>query len=186
MKMGNRTALGGDEKTGRTGKTAPVFPSWSLPGMLFIALHYGKIASPGPLMGRTWADSLAILLQPVRNFGVFKDPGRTRKASRTVRASDCPLMAKKLRKKLEPHCIRLAQLPLQFSNLTMSPLAPSWESDARPQNPQIPTAMKSSMKFWPAAGLVIFLCPILFSCKTSAATNKHEFKKELHKVERSH
>ncbi|HTF19863.1 MAG TPA: hypothetical protein VK658_17445 [Chryseolinea sp.] len=46
--------------------------------------------------------------------------------------------------------------------------------------------MKSTFKFWPAAGLILLLCPALVSCKSTAATNKHEFKKELHKVERSH
>jgi hypothetical protein len=53
-----------------------------------------------------------------------------------------------------------------------------------PKNPK--AIMKYSFKFWPTAGLILFSCPAFVSCKSSAATNKHEFKKELHKVERSH
>lgn len=45
--------------------------------------------------------------------------------------------------------------------------------------------MKSAHKLLALAGLLVFLSPSLISCKASAATNKHEFKKELHKIERS-
>jgi len=46
--------------------------------------------------------------------------------------------------------------------------------------------MKPLLKVLTLAGLVLIACSALGSCKTTAATNKHEFKKELHHMERAH
>jgi hypothetical protein len=74
-------------------------------------------------------------------------------------------------------------LSLKFSNL-VNPAIPPHVGQSR-ANPQTIKVMKSAHKLLALAGLLVFLSPSLLSCKASAATNKHEFKKELHKMERS-
>lgn len=46
--------------------------------------------------------------------------------------------------------------------------------------------MKSTVTLLKIAALVLVTCSLIVGCKTTAATHKHEFKKELHRVERAH